>query len=95
MRRRFSVEFSRHSMFCSIGKIEFVGEWQPPELPRQWAYQIEPNTRELWLGRLYFCMAKVVRPLPLAGAGASQSANTGVPLRECKILDFKAPVRTA
>ena len=92
MTRAFSVELSRRSLFFAAGRVEFMGEWRGSEWPKQWSYLAEPSSRELWLGRLYVCIARVRTSapgaLPLPATGAEDASA-----RECRILAFKAPVR--
>ncbi|MBV9655518.1 MAG: hypothetical protein JOZ42_13250 [Acetobacteraceae bacterium] len=92
MARVFSAELSRRSLFLAAGRIELAGEWRTADWPRQWSYLVEPGSRELWLGRLYICVARKRASHSLAVA--SQHVGTeAAAARECQILSFKAPVR--
>ncbi len=92
MARAFSVELSRRSLFFAAGRIELMAEWRDAEWPKQWTSLVEPGTRELWLGRIYICMARVG-----AGFSAGPALPAAVPedgaARPCQILAFKAPAR--
>ncbi len=92
MARAFSVELSRRSLFLAAGGIEFMGEWRNGDWPKQWSYLIEPHTRELWLGRLYICIARA-RTSPSGLPAAPVSGTEDGAARECQILAFKAPIR--
>lgn len=94
MAQGVSFELTRRSVFFSAGSIECLAEWRTVEWPRCWAYQAEPHSREFWFSRLYVCMARVQRRAATL-APALPQPGAEAPVLECKILDFKAPIRTA
>jgi hypothetical protein len=90
----FSAEFSRRSLYLSVGALEAYGEFRAKDWPRQWSRLREPGSLELWLGRAYVCLS---RTRPSSGEPAPGRKDTVPPqnAKGCEILAFKRPVRAA
>jgi hypothetical protein len=94
MHRVVSAEFSRRSLYFSLGSLEAYGEMRAKDWPRQWSRLREPGSLELWLGRAYICLSRA-RPCsaePVAGRKDTVSPQDA---KSCEILAFKRPVRAA
>src|SRR5690349_24543988 len=62
--------------------------------PKQWSRLSEPGSFELWMGRAYFCLARMQRPRADATLRIEPLSGEAKP-RECLELPFKAPARVA
>ena len=94
MQHVISVELSRRSFYLFIGPLEIYGELLMKDWPKQWSRLSEPGSFELWMGRAYFCLARMQRPRADATLRIEPLSGEAKP-RECQVLPFKAPARVA
>lgn len=82
MSGRVTLEVFRRSLFFRFRRTEFYAEWRGRGWPRLWTWSNDVESRELWLGRIYLCLARSPQP--------ELSAESENPPPPASVLDSRA-----